>query len=177
MGTATTRLTPEEYLALPEEQTFRTELIDGEVVPMGNALLKHEIIKGTLLKVLAGATGPEWFLMSETMFRVADSEFLQPDVSLISRKRLAEMDPGERAMGAPDIAIEVISSEKATVLQRKITLYLEGGSKEVWVLYPDAEVLFVHRRNGATRLTSDQSLETDALPGFSVPVAAFFEKP
>jgi Uma2 family endonuclease len=110
MGTATTRLTPEEYLALPEEQTVRTELIDGEVVPTGNARLKHDIIKSRVSGLLAAATGPEWMLMPGTMFRVAHTHFLQPRVAVISRTRLKAMDINVHAEGAPDIAIEVVSS-------------------------------------------------------------------
>jgi Uma2 family endonuclease len=177
MGTATTRLTPEEYLSLPEEQIFRTELIDGEIVSTGNALLKHEIVKMNLLAVLTGSVGPDYRVTSETMFRVVETEFLQPDVAIISRSRLASMDANLHAVGAPDIAVEVVSSESAATLERKVALYLEAGSAEAWVFYPDAKVVFVHQATGAKRLRGEQPLTSEMLPGLSVPVSKFFEKP
>ena len=37
MATTTALLTIEQFLQLPEEETQRCELVEGEIVPMGNA--------------------------------------------------------------------------------------------------------------------------------------------
>jgi Uma2 family endonuclease len=80
-------------------------------------------------------------------------------------------------LGAPDLAIEVVSSETAARLRTKIRLYLKYGSKAVWVVYPDERLVEIHSASGqVTILEQGQILEDpDALPGFSAPVAAIFE--
>ena len=52
MAAGTATLTVEQFLALPEEQQFRKELLGGEVVEMGNAKAIHEIMKGSLWRPL-----------------------------------------------------------------------------------------------------------------------------
>jgi Uma2 family endonuclease len=51
--------------------------------------------------------------------------------------------------GAPDLAVEVVSSETAARLRTKIGLYLKNGSKAVWVVFPEAA-----RRPGVSAQTA-----------------------
>jgi Uma2 family endonuclease len=71
----------------------------------------------------------------------------------------------------------VVSSETAARLATKIEPYLGHGSKAVWVVYPDARLVEIHRANGqTTKFKQDQILEDPGvLPGFSTPVSAIFE--
>jgi Uma2 family endonuclease len=86
-------------------------------------------------------------------------------------------DPDKLFEGAPDLAIEVVSSETAEFLERKIALYLETGSQAVWVAYPKHRTLWTHHADGIARvLKEDQYLEEPGLlPGFRVLVSNFFE--
>jgi Uma2 family endonuclease len=78
--------------------------------------------------------------------------------------------------GSPDLAVEVVSSETAEFLERKITLYLETGSQAVWVAYPKHRTLWTHHADGSRVLKEDQYLEEpDLLPGLRVLVSNFFE--
>ena len=76
----------------------------------------------------------------------------------------------------PGLAIEVVSSDKASDLEDKIELYLANGSKSVWVVYPELRVVRVFDTNGQSRkFEQSQTLEDPVLPGFSTPASAIFE--
>lgn len=79
--------------------------------------------------------------------------------------------------GAPLIAIEVVSSETAATLERKIDLYLARGSKSVWAVFPQDRVVRIFEASGLSRKFEEhQTLEDPIpLPGFSTPVSAIFE--
>jgi Uma2 family endonuclease len=98
-----------------------------------------------------------------------------PDLSVLRNERLTPVNK-DLPLGAPDLAIEVVSSETAARLRTKIRLYLRNGSKAVWVVYPEERLIEVHRAIGqVTILESDQILEAHgALRGFSIPVSKIF---
>lgn len=77
----------------------------------------------------------------------------------------------------PELAIEVVSSEKAAHLETKIELYLAHGAKSVWVAYPQRRVVRVFDPvGGAKRFEHDEPLvDPNVLPGFAVPTSAIFE--
>jgi len=179
MSTVATQLTVEQYGQLPEERTARTELIRGEIVAMGNAAWPHERVKANsnehLVVYVAGNRIGKVF--SETMFAIQSTEGLIPDVSLLLNHRLRPADPDQVFQGAPDLAVEVVSSETAANLEWKVSKYLEGGSRAVWIAYPRTRVVCRRLPNGESQyLREGQYLEEpELLPGFRVPVAAFFE--
>ena len=78
--------------------------------------------------------------------------------------------------GAPDLAIEVVSSETAARLEEKIELYLAHGSKSVWVVFPETRIVRVFDVDGQSKkFEPGQRLEDPAWPGFQAPVSAIFE--
>ena len=178
MAAGTATLTVEQFLALPEEQQFRRELLGGEVVEMGNAKAIHEIMKGLLSEALAAyiASHRQYFLRSESMFRVTDLDACVPDVSLVEREWLSTVDPEMRFPGAPILAVEVVSSEFATRVAQKIEIFLNGGAKAVWVVYPERRLLDIHYPGGRSRrLHADDTLaEPDLLDGFALPLKSLF---
>jgi Uma2 family endonuclease len=178
MGTTTTMVTVQEFLALPESDEQRQELIGGEVVCMGNAKFGHEWVKANLIELLAAWTreNRSLILFSETMVQLSHYDSPIPDISLISRSR-KPTDMNHLFQGAPDLAIEVVSSEKASLLEKKIELYLTHGSKSVWVVFPEHQVVRIYDATGQARMFDrTQTIEDPAvLPGFSAPVSAIFE--
>jgi Uma2 family endonuclease len=178
MATITAPLTVEQFLQLPEEQTWRCELVEGEIVPMGNASRQHEWVKGNFIRHLVAYSLQHGIgqILSETMYKIRSSEARTPDVSFQLARSLSG-DPDKLFEGSPDLAVEVVSSETAAFLERKITLYLETGSQAVWVAYPKHRTLWTHHADGISRLLKeDQHLEEpELLPGFRVLVANFFE--
>jgi len=177
MGTTTTLVTVQEFLQLPEPEGQRHELIGGEVVDMGSGKVVHEIVKKNLIKVLvlwlAQRAIAEVFV--ETMFQLDDNTSLIPDLSVLFPGRAT---PGSTGLiqGAPELAIEVVSSETAARLEEKIELYLSNGSRSVWVAYPEQQVVWIYDSQKARKFDRNQTLEDPVvLPGFSAPVSDIFE--
>jgi Uma2 family endonuclease len=178
MGTTTTLVTVQEFLALPEPEGQRIELIGGEVVSMGRGGAGHEWVKANLIELLGtwARQNRPLKLLSETTFVLDEHNSPIPDVSLLAFSRKPSKMSGW-LQGAPDVAIEVVSSEKATHLEAKIELYLAHGSKSVWVVYPEQQVVRIFDRSGNGKIFErNQTLEDpDVLPGFSASVSAIFE--
>ena len=177
MGTTTTRLTVDEYLALPEEQIARTELIDGEIVEMSEARLIHEIVKAAVARFLFAwqATLTGYTVLIEAGYRLTEGLVLQPDTSVIVTPSMDKQTLEEVPKGAPLVAVEVVSSEEADRLEYKIGTYLALGAREVWVVYPNRKRVYVHRTSGVARLGTGERLVSEALPGFDTPVEGFFK--
>lgn len=180
MGVTTTALlTVEQFAQLPQEETQRYELVQGEIVRMGNAGFLHERVKSNanriLMRYILG--NPIGDVFSETMYKLGERDSRIPDVSLLLTERIPRKATSEVLKGAPDLAFEVVSSEPAEFMERKINLYLATGCKVVWVAYPLERTLWVHRSSGESRrMREGQSLEEpNLLPGFSVLVDEFFQ--
>lgn len=81
---------------------------------------------------------------------------------------------------APDLAVEVASpSQDASAMAAKARVYLQGGTRLVWVLWPQAQHIDVWRaghlnRPSATLNCGDTLDGEDVVPGFTYPVAALF---
>ena len=171
-------MTADEFLRLSDIEEQRVELIDGEILEMPSGGPAHETVKSNLNRILVlwldrkGAGQ----VFNESAYRLDDHTSLVPDLSVLGRERL-KLSIEERFRGAPDLAIEVVSSETANRLQTKIKLYVKHGSKAVWAIFLEARTVQINRPNGhAETLDQDQILDDpDALPGFSTPVSAIFE--
>ena len=178
MGTTTTLVTVQEFMEWPESEGQLMELIHGEVISMASGHAPHEVVKKNLTKILvlwlAQNSTAEVFV--ESMYRIDEHNALSPDLSVLFPGRIA---PGSTGWipRAPELAIEVVSSESAARLEDKIELYLSYGSRSVWVVYPKKRLVRVFDPSGgAKRFEHDQTLVDPAvLPGFSVPTSAIFE--
>ncbi len=178
MGTTTTLVTVHEFFAMPEAEGVIQELIGGEVVSMPAGHVAHEVVKKNLTRILVLwlAQNSQAELFAETMYAVNEHSALIPDLSVLFPGRIA---PGSTGwiQGAPEVAIEVVSSEPAARLEEKIELYLAHGSKSVWVVYPQQRAVRIFEPGGtAKRFESNQRLiDPNVLPGFGVATSAIFE--
>jgi Uma2 family endonuclease len=178
MGVTTALLTVEEYAQLPEEETMLTELVEGEIVPVSDARFVHERVKANANKLLIAYTlqNPIGEVFSESMYKLGRREGRIPDVSLLLNERLAVQDRAGFLEGAPDLAVEVVSSESALFLERKVNLFLANGCRTFWVAYPPERTLWIHRKDLHLQLREGQYVEEpDLLPGFRVLVDRFFD--
>jgi Uma2 family endonuclease len=151
---------PEKYASLP-------------------VLEPHEVVKARILNALIpyvlGNRKHGLAMRPAMAYVVTGNNTLVPGVSVFERNRLNSSKQTCLA-GAPDLAIEVVSPTDLEVdLRRKIDAYLDGGSKSVWVVYPEACSVMIYTRGAVRELKGNQSIEDPLLPGFSCPVAVFFE--
>lgn len=173
----TTLVTVQEFLQLPEPDGQRIELIGGELVTMSSGKLPHEIVKSNIIHLVAGWLSQNRIarLFAETMYQLNEHTALIPDLSIVSPNRLTLKSGWIE--GAPEIAIEVVSSETAAHLDKKISLYLAHGGKSVWVVFPEPRHVRIFDTAGQSKtFEQHQTLEDpNVLPGFSAPVSSFFE--
>jgi Uma2 family endonuclease len=170
-------MTVQEFLTLPELEGEKMELIEGEVISVGRGQIPHEVVKKNLTRILVHwlAQNPMADLFPETMYQLDEYNSLIPDLSILFPGRIS---PGSTGwiQAAPELAIEVVSSETAARLEEKIELYFAHGSRSVWVVYPKQRVIRIFDANGQSRkFEQSQTLEDPVLPGFSAPVSSIFE--
>ncbi len=180
---ATTLLTSDQFLALPEEfdehgNRIKDELIGGEVVRMPPASWVHDLIKNQINEILGEFLRSNRQLglrsLVEIGTQVGDHDAFIPDVSVVQLSHRPKME--RIFQGAPDLAIEVVSpTDTAKHLKRKVDAYFAGGAKSVWVVYPEAKSVEVLTGNVGRNLTQQDTINDPLLPGFSCPVSAFFE--
>jgi Uma2 family endonuclease len=102
------------------------------------------------------------------------------DFSFIRRGRIPkDIDWSKPFMGAPDLAVEVISpAEKADETLAKVNDYLRFGTEQVWVAYPSLRQVYVYRKDQpevARIYQATDVLEAPSLfPGLKINVADLF---
>jgi Uma2 family endonuclease len=180
---ATTLLTSDQFLALPDEfdqhgNRIKDELIGGEVVKIPQPSYLHDRIKNRISRLLgryldANPAVPFDSLV-EAGAQVSEYDSFVPDVAVV---RVGEQPLSARIYrGASELAIEVVSpSDTAKHLDGKVEADLRGGAKSVWIVFPETRSVMVHTQESVRKLKGDQSITDPLLPRFSCPVAAFFE--
>ncbi len=179
----TTRLfTAEDLAALGDDSHF--ELIRGELRQKVATRLRHGKVGGrfhTHLGVYSLNVLPGEVIHGETGFRLEDDpdSVVMPDVSFIRRERMppdSELDRFARV--APDVALEVLSpSNTRPEIEEKLAIYRAAGVALIWVADPVKKTIEAHSPAGLVRVyrIGDDLDGGDVLPGFLVPVTAFFD--
>jgi Uma2 family endonuclease len=134
------------------------------------------VVKSNINALLIRWLEPEHpgIVFAASPFQLDDYNVLIPDVGYCSEIPDPH-DDTDLLDGAPEIAIEVISSKSAARLSRKISLYLSHGGKSVWTVFPDEQKVWIHTQGRAAQFERSETLEDPALPGFHPPVAALFK--
>jgi len=175
-------MTAEELLRLGPD--FHGELVRGRLVEMAPASWGHGDIAltvGSILHRFVRSRNLGRVFAAETGFRLSrDPDSVRaPDVAFVAQHRIPQTDDRSGYFeGAPDLAVEIVSpNDSYGQLAEKVADYLAAGSRLVWVIDPSTRTVTIHRANGSTvLLRSHETLSgDDVLPGFTTPVAAFFE--
>ncbi|MCX6594652.1 MAG: Uma2 family endonuclease [Acidobacteria bacterium] len=156
------------------------ELSEGELIPVGNAGARHELIKSNVAEILTTWNAPIRLgkVLTESSFALGEEVSRQPDVAFLLRAKYLQLPDDDVPIPfAPDLAVEVISvSESALDAERKVAEYFEGGTAEVWQIYPRERFIRIRRPGLVQDVEGAQLLETPLLPGFSVPAELFFQR-
>jgi Uma2 family endonuclease len=185
--TSTTKMTVEEFLALPEEDGVYRELIDGELreTPMPTRNSKHSLVTGRITQSLWNWLDDQTDLAGvvvngDARCRLAPSleTIVGIDVALFLGAEFVDM--GEQVGvydGPPTIAVEVLSpTDMHENIAEKVNRYLNANVPQVWIADPDFDTILVHRPGrDPTLFTRSQFLNAEPeLPGFRVSVALLF---
>ena len=133
---------------MPDVDGRRREIIDGEIVEIVRAGYIHKLVKANLTEILASwlAQNRIGKFFVETSYRLEEHWAPILDLSVLPRER---PDPVTQSLirGAPELAIEVVSSDAAEYLLSKVQAYLKHGSAAVWIVFPDQRVVQVYTKS------------------------------
>ncbi len=171
----------EEYLEKYAEHYC--EWVDGTVIKMAPATLRHNMLIGYLYMLLNA------YFSSKRIGVVALSPFIQrlpeirssrePDLMIILSSNSARIT-NTALNGAADICIEVVSPESgARDRGDKFEEYEKGGVGEYWIFdYLRTEALFYRRNDDGIFVRqsedADGNYQTPLLPGLTLHVATLW---
>ena len=172
-------MTLQQFFDLPEDNSGWTyELDRGELIKTPPSVARHELMKNWVAELLIPFVerAKLGVVLVESGFTLDPESWRRPDVSFLCRDRVTRLDLDEPLVGAPDIAIEVVSpSDSQRMLTHKVQHLLEAGAAEVWMVYPDSREVNVVSTQGERWLGVEETLDSPVLPGLSLPVRSLFE--
>lgn len=173
--------TDEEFMALSGEND-RYELVDGELVNMGNSGMEHGYLASNLTIFLGGyvlAHKLGVICDSSTAFTMKAGNKRAPNVSFITKERLQGIKrlPKGFFSGAPDLVVEIISPNNTFAeLHGKMIEYFANECRLAWLIHPDEQSILVYRSPRPDRLLkiTDNLDGEEIIPGFSMPISNLF---
>ena len=179
---AGTRMTLEEFLALPEMDQ-PCELIDGVVYMAARPIPDHQFLATILSSILVQQIVEIGLgiVLYEPGVVLSSNTAVAPDITVIRSDRTGIIGPTV-IDGAPDIVAEVLSSNRNHDLVTKRRHYEARGIPEYWIIDAVADTLTVlELADGVYSeravLTAEDILTTPLFPDFSLPLAQLFNHP
>lgn len=182
------RLSVEEFMKLDDTWDKRKmELDDGMLYIMPRPRIVHNFAQNEFFahfrEYRNRAEAPPIQIYTDVIVALSleSGRLYAPDVTVILpgnpgavRDRMVE--------GAPDIVIEVLSSDRNRDLVRKRQVYAEAGIPHYWLCDLRQDTLtLLELKEGAyaeqAELTPEDTLTTPLLPGFAIPLADIFRHP
>ena len=183
---AGTRLSIEEFLELPDTYDKRKmELDEGELYVMPRPRTGHQFLQSDLIWYFQGYIrsfdDPPAEVLHDVIVALSPESgiLLAPDLVIILRGSSSAVVTDRMVEGAPDIVVEILSSDRRRDLVRKRQLYAEAGVPEYWIFDPRADTATpLELRDGEyferAVLTAADTLTTPLLPGLAIPLADVF---
>lgn len=180
------KLSFEEFLTWCDEDTW-AEWVDGEVIILTPASLRHQKIKMFLAGVMGEfARHHQSGLVLDAPFLVRLPEHLrrgrEPDIIFVRSERLSWLKE-TYFDGSPDVIVEILSPE-SYIRDRKIKYgeYEAAGVREYWLIDPDRRQAEFFRLGADGRYhleTPDMQgvFRSEAFPGFWLKSAWLWQDP
>jgi len=160
-------ITVQQYEAFQGYPGLKDELIYGEIILSPQPKPLHQRVVKNLLLLLDSALKNQEFTVETNSNIDFGAEFSMPapDLFVIANsewKRACEEDDYVRI--PPVLAIEVLSpANTKPAVEKKVTLYLNNGVKEVWLVHPKQRTLV--RVTPGKRATVKGSISLPPLTG------------
>ncbi len=168
-----------DYCQLPENQARFFELVEGEIIEVlpANPRSSEIAVEIAFLLITYFRQNPFGRVTGEQGgYNLTPTTTVAPDVAFISKERQAEFPARGVNPIPPDLAVEVMSpSDAYPDVLRKVSLYLQHGTRLVWVVNEAESAVIVHTPLGFKVYQLTDALDGgDVLPGFSLPVKDIF---
>jgi Uma2 family endonuclease len=173
--------TDEAFMALPDNEN-RYEIVDGELISLGNSGMEHGnigIFLGGLIEIFVRQHNLGVTCDSSTAFKMNGGNKRSPDISFVSKERLIGLKRLPKGFfdGAPDLAVEIISPGNTfEEIHNKIEEYFESGTRLLWVIHPDEKYVLIYHVPQPDRLLRSADIldGEDVILNFKVPVSDLF---
>lgn len=178
------RMTYSEFEAFtdaPDKRGRAFELINGEIVEVSPTEFHASIVARITLRI--GNFVEQYRLGRigvEPRHKMPDDDHnaYLPDFAFTSRETALPIVKRGAVPRMPDLAVEVKSPDDSNVaLREKAAYYLANGSRMVWVVYPEQQLVEIYQPNADIQmLTANDMIDGgEVLPGFTLPVRDVFD--
>ena len=171
IGSESPVLSLEEFIANPPD---RMEWVDGFLVEKVGMTIKHSVVQGRLTRywgdyIISSGQGGE--VCPEAPCRTL-KQGRRPDVAYITTELLEQF--GQSAIlpqSFPLIAEVASPDDSAEELFAKAKEYLQSGCQEVWLLFPESQLVMINSQQRWLVFNLSEMVSTQTvLLGFSVAV-------
>lgn len=171
----------QEFYELIDEDT-KAEFVNGEIYyhsPVKKehndaAGLLHNLLKVYVMKHQLGYVGYDKIMVSFTR------NDYEPDLCFFNQEKAQHFQKGQMHFPAPDLAIEVLSSNEKHDREVKFHDYQEHGVPEYWIIDPAAETLeqyVLKEEKFKLKLkASEGHVQSIVVEGFRIPIPAVFNE-
>lgn len=179
-------LTIDDLDAMPEEDGYRYELIEGVLFVSRSPGLTHQIV-ATNLAVLIGSylrTNPIGVIVATPGLVLSKLSGVIPDVVFFLHEERDAIVTDERLTAPPRLVIEILSPGSKNISRdrvAKLNLYAKHKVPEYWIVDPKRLQLDRYVTRGDSlelleTLYSGDHLTSESLPGFSCEVRDVFSE-
>jgi Uma2 family endonuclease len=176
MAVETALVTVDDFLRLQPPKAGHYELHHGEIILMTAPKWGHQRIQDRVAALLRSRAGDRAYVTKEMSFRPApEYEVWEADVGLALAERANEVADDEYLMGAPDLAVEVLSpSNTVDEITEKMSICMANGCLSFWVVDPKRKRVSV-TEGDVTNHYGVSASSPCSLLGTSVRVEEIFE--
>ena len=176
------KMTLEQYLKLPEGPPYY-EYENGEAILMTAPHGNHQIIVGELYSLISA------YLKKSRLGRIwpginvilPNGRHYIPDLVYLIREHLERYSPEDgKIEGVPDLAVEILSQDRARDEVKKFTAYQEAGVLWYWIIDPIALTIEEYRLTSegylrAGTVDSGEDFRPDLFEGLVINLEQFLE--
>lgn len=133
-------MTLEQFVALPEGPP-NFEFERGRVIPMASPTLPHQDVTFELTRVLkdfSRSRAPGLVFMGVDVFLPDEEHVYIPDVGFLSAPKVGMYSAEDKKIhGAPDLVVEVLSTEPDRDRVEKFRVYFDNAVSWYWIVDPE----------------------------------------
>lgn len=171
-------MTSDQFCALPRSNTFKLELLDGNVMALIRPTCYHQYFTAQLAVTLILWIEPLNLgrLLIDTLMKLDDVWMPAPDFVYLTRRHLKRVKE-KRIEGPVDLAVEILSSDPAVDRETKFKAYARFGVKWYWIVDLKQCVLeeyeLTHKTYGEPNIAAfDEPFRPKLFPGLTIDLAS-----
>lgn len=176
------KATFDDFMILVDEDE-KADLLDGVIYMASPVSISHSDVRAflhALLGMYVDERGLGRVFGEKVAFRIGEHWSPEPDIGFVSKARQDAIEKNH-VVGAPDVAIEVVSPDSIDRdYKQKLVGYQMGVTQEYWIIDPDAEKAAFLLRQGAQFVEATLTgsvFRSPAIPGFYLDVGWLWQRP